>query len=88
MLRVALNPEQVDEYGLVQNPDLEVQKKLEDDPRAVAFQRRFGSLVQYEVDGLPPESLRSLYRSAIDEYWDESRFKAVRAREKRESKAL
>ena len=26
--------------------------------------------MQYEVDALPPETLRYLYRSAIDQYWD------------------
>jgi hypothetical protein len=72
VLRVALNAEQVEEFRLPENvidPEA-VGKKLERDPRAAAFRRRHGSLVQYEVDALPPDALRNMYREAVDELWD------------------
>jgi hypothetical protein len=81
---VALTPDQVDAYGLVSNPDPEVMKKLEDDPRARRFQEKYGDLVQYELDALPPDDLRDLYRNAIDGYWDEAALAAILAREKRD----
>ena len=34
-----------------------------------------------EVDALAPSDLRSLYRSAIDEFWDEQTYDDVLARE-------
>lgn len=70
VIRVALDAEQVEEFSLPYNPDESVTAKLERDPRAARFLRRHSSLVQYEVDALPPETLRNLYRSAIDQYWD------------------
>jgi hypothetical protein len=71
VIRVALTPDQVAEYQLPFNPDPTVIKKIEDDPRAKQFMARHGELVQYEVDALPPETLRYLYRSAIEQYWDD-----------------
>jgi hypothetical protein len=56
--RVALGDAQVTEFSLPFNPDPAVMEKLENDPRAAAFEKRHGSLVQYELDALPPETLR------------------------------
>jgi len=86
--RVALSPEQVTEYALIENPDPEAAAKVARDPRAAAFLHRFGELVQYEVDALWPETLRDLYRTAIDDYWDEDIYRDVLGREAEEREAL
>jgi hypothetical protein len=88
VLRMALTPEQVEEYSLPFNPDAEVEAKLERDPRAAAFRKRHGALVQYEMDALPPETLRNLYQAAIDEYWDVDAYEAVLAVEEQERNSL
>jgi hypothetical protein len=88
VLRVSLNAEQIAEYGLVQNPDPEVAKKIAKDPRAKAFATRHGSLVQYEVDALAPEDLRNLYRNALDGFWNADAYDAVIEREANEREAL
>jgi hypothetical protein len=60
VIRVALNADQVEEYGLVENPDPEVGAKLRRGSRGPRFKARHGSLRQYEVDALPPDALRDL----------------------------
>jgi hypothetical protein len=81
VIRVALTAVQVAEYALPHNPDPAVEAKLERDPRAKRFQERHGSLVQYEVDALPPETLRNLYRTAVEQFWDADAHAATLARE-------
>ncbi len=77
VIKVALTPEQVTEYNLPQSVSPEVAEKLEKDPRAKSFRREFGSLVQYEVDALPPDTLRALYADALSEFFDREAFDAV-----------
>jgi hypothetical protein len=74
VVRVALLPEQVEQYNLPHNPDAAVAAKLERDPRAESFRGLHGDLVQYEVDALPPEVLRGLYQTAIDGFWDQDAY--------------
>jgi hypothetical protein len=81
VIRVGLNADQVMEYALPFNPDPEVIKKLDDDPRAAKFEARHGYLEQYEVDALDPDVLQDLYRNAIDQSWDPDAYAAVMARE-------
>jgi hypothetical protein len=86
VIRVALHEDQVHEYDLPFDPDPEVIKKLEDDPRAQGFMDRHGiydtdDLVQYEVDALDPETLRDLYQNAIDLFWNDDAHAAVLERE-------
>ena len=88
VIRVALLPDQIEEYGLVSNPDPEVTAKLSRDPRAAAFEQRFGELEQYEVDALAPETLRDLYQSTIDDFWDEDAYQAVLAAEEADRRTL
>ena len=88
VIRVALLPDQIEEYGLVSNPDPEVTAKLSRDPRAAAFEQRFGELEQYEVDALAPETLRDLYESTIDDFWDEDAYQAVLAAEEADRRTL
>jgi hypothetical protein len=82
VIRVALSAEQVTAHRLPFNPDAAVIKKLENDSRAARFRDRHGSLMQYEVDALPPETLRNLYRTAIESFWDEDAHRACLARER------
>jgi hypothetical protein len=88
VVRVALNAEQIAEYDLPENPDPEVAAKLARDSRAATFERRHGSLHQYEVDALPPDTLRDLYRSAIDGLWDDDALDAVLERERADLEEL
>lgn len=78
--RIALTPQQVANLPEYAPTDAEL-RKLRNDPRAKAFERRHGSLVQYEVDALPPDELRNLYRTALDDYWDEAAYQASLGRE-------
>jgi hypothetical protein len=88
VIRVALNAEQVVEYGLPENPDPEVAAKVARDPRARRFLERHGALVQYEVDALDPDVLRNLYRTAVEDFWDDEAFEAVMARENEDREQL
>jgi hypothetical protein len=85
--RIALTPQQVADLPEYVPTEAEL-KKLRNDPRAKAFERRHGSLVQYEVDALPPDQLRNLYRTAIDDYWDEDAYQDVLDREATERAQL
>jgi hypothetical protein len=61
--RVALTPRQVIDYELPEyTPTDEEWRKLQRDPRAKAFERRHGSLVQYEVEALTPSDFRDMDR--------------------------
>jgi len=82
VVRVALSPEQVEEYALPPQPGKAT------DSRAAAFVARHGELVQVEVDALPPETLRDLFAEAVEPFWDVSAFEAVLAREQAERVAL
>lgn len=86
--RVALTPEQITQHNLIENPDPEGAAKVRRDPRAAAFVHQYGQLVQYEVDALPPEALRNMYRTAINEYWDDATYQAVMGREVEDREAL
>ena len=73
--RIALTPEQIDEY------DLPPAIGKATDSRASQFVARHGRLVQVELDALPPDTLRGLYQQAIDLRWDLSTFEQVVAAE-------
>lgn len=62
--RVALNPDQIEEYDLPPLPG------KASDSRAEGFIARHGELMQVELDALPPDVLRSLYREQFDYYWN------------------
>jgi len=80
--RIALNAEQVDEYGLPPLPGKQA------DSRAAAFAARHGQLMQVELDALDPDDLRSLYANAITTYWEDAVFRAVLDRERQERQTL
>ena len=75
--RVALDWDQVQEYELPENTDPEVMAKLRKDPRAAEFEREHGFLKRCELDALPPDVLRTMYRDVIDLYWDEDAYQAA-----------
>ncbi len=75
VVRVALTAEQVREHRLPVNPGKAA------DSRASGFVERHGELVQVELDALPPETLRDLFRGAMDPYVDESAYERVLADE-------
>jgi len=80
--RIALTPEQIEEFDLPPMPG------KASDSRARGFIKKYGQLVQVELDALPPDTLRGLYQDAIDQYFDLSTFKAVLAREATEKVRL
>ncbi len=75
VIRVALNADQVDDYGLPENPGKTT------DSRAKAFAARHGRLCQVEMDALDPTDLRALFQDAIDPFWDTSAYDRAMARE-------
>lgn len=68
---VALTLEQVDRFNLPENPG----KKT--DARAKEFARKYGRLVQVELDALDPRDLHRLYEDALAPFWDVSAFESV-----------
>jgi hypothetical protein len=64
-VRVALDGDQVDHY------DLPPALGKATDSRAGRFVERHGRLVQVELDALPPDTLRGLYQSALNDWWDD-----------------
>jgi hypothetical protein len=88
VVRVALSREQVQQYSLPTSVEPEVAAKIGRDPRAGAFLARYGDLVQVELDALPPDVLRNLYRDIIDRYWDADAHAGVLEREESERELL
>jgi hypothetical protein len=82
VIRVALSAEQVERYDLPPQPGKEA------DARAAGFLRRHGRLVQVELDALPPDVLRDLYREALDALWDVSAWRAAVERERSDLEQL
>ena len=72
--KLALNPEQVEEYDLPPNP-----AKMSDS-RAQGFVDEHGEN-SYEVDALPPDVLQKMVREEIEEHMDEEAYEAVKERE-------
>lgn len=73
--RVALLPEHVEQFNLPPLPGKPT------DSRAQAFVDRHGSLFQVELDALPPEELRRLFRDELSEWWDDSAHAELMAQE-------
>ncbi len=81
VVKLALNPEQVEQYSLPPNP-----AKMTDS-RAEAFVDKHGS-DSYEVDAIPPDELIRIVTEAITSRMDMKAYEAVRAREGRLSDKL
>jgi hypothetical protein len=80
--RVALTPEQVEEYELPPAPGKRT------DTRAASFEARHGRLVQVELEALPPETLRSLVADALEPFLDRGLIALVHEREEEERARL
>ena len=80
--RVALTADQVTEYGLPPQPGKDT------DSRARGFVARHGTLVQVELDALPPDTLRDLFEKALAEFWDEAAHEDALEREGAERRKL
>ncbi len=79
--RIALNMDQVEEYGPPPNPT-----KMTDS-RAAGYVERFGH-ESWELDALDPRVIRDLIRDKIGEYRDEDRWQAMVVREETEREIL
>lgn len=76
VVQVGLNEDQVVEYDLPEN------ETKEQDPRTAAFVARHPlHPSQVELDALDPNTLRDLYQTAIDRYWDPDAYDAALAQE-------
>jgi len=77
VVRVAVLPEQVIEYGLIMNPAKENDTRL---PAFVANHRSFfdehnnGRPMQVETDAIEPNELKNLFQNAINQYWSYAAF--------------
>jgi hypothetical protein len=80
--RIALNAEQVRAYNLPVNPG----KKS--DSRAAGFIRDYGQLMQVELDALPPNILRELYKAAFFEFYDVSIYEDILRAERADKEKL
>lgn len=82
VVRVALTREQVEDNQLPINPGKAT------DSRAAGFVERHGSLMQVELDALPPEDMRDAYQLAFDQFWDPNAYARVLERERTERAVL
>ncbi len=82
VLRIALNADQVEEYGLPE------QMGKSTDTRARGFIEKHGKLVQVELDALPPDVLQRLYTEAIATFWNDAAYRKAMKRERREAALL
>lgn len=80
--RIALTQQQVEDYNLPPLPGKPW------DARAQGFIDKYGELVQVELDALDPNDLRTLYQSAIDDFWDTSIHEESTDQEQREVRQL
>ncbi len=74
--RIALSRAQVDEFNLPPNPGKTT------DSRARQFIERHGELMQVEIDAVDPLTLRGLFQTAIDTYWNDNAYRAVLVQER------
>jgi hypothetical protein len=102
VIRVALNPQQITEHGLVRqrgkHKDSRVRTFVEKygdvavydpaNPYITDQGKRYLSPVQVELDALDPNTLRTLFADAVEPFWDESLAADIRAEETAERDRL
>lgn len=69
--RIAVTYEQIEDLDLVMQPGKRT------DPRAAAFEAKYGELFQIEVEAIEPDTLRDLYQSALVRYGGKSKYDEV-----------
>jgi hypothetical protein len=79
---IAVAPSQIAQFSLVPNPG-----KVKD-TRAKGFTERHGALIQVEVEAINPSDLQTLYQDALDQWWDQEAYEAVRVLEEDDRKRL
>lgn len=79
--RLAVNREQIDEYGLPTRPTKTT------DSRAKKFMREHGT-DSVELDAIPPAVLRSLVRDSIERHMDPDKLRVMRLAERNERDVL
>jgi hypothetical protein len=87
VMRVALTPEQIEEFRLPPQPGKWSSARAAGfaDKYADLFESVYGyDLVQIELDALPPEDLRRVYQEAIDQWFDKDAYDEVREHERAE----
>ena len=82
VIRIALNPEQIDEYNLPPLPG------KASDSRAEGFIRRHGELMQVELDALPPDVLKGLYDDELANWFNFGTYDEIVDREEEETTKL
>jgi hypothetical protein len=81
--RCALTQEQVSQYNLPRNPDA----LKASDPRAKKYMKQFGNLA-VELDALPPATLQSIVRCAIERRLDMELFAKAVAKQEEDVRQL
>lgn len=76
--RIAVNREQIEQYGLTRMPAKAGDARL----------RSTGVVDQVEAEALAPETLQALFQAAIDEYWHEEAYNAALTREEEDRASL
>jgi hypothetical protein len=73
--RVAVTPEQIDEYDLPSDPDKMTKEKMDRDSKSARFVEKYGRLYATELDALPaliPDVFRQeLVIDQVQQYFDE-----------------
>lgn len=82
VIRVGLDKE------LIKKHDLPPMPGKEEDTRSARFILEHGDLIQVELDALPPEELRKLYKKAIGRHWKKKIWQDVVDQETEERKKL
>jgi hypothetical protein len=80
--RVALNPDQIEEYNLPPLPG------KASDSRAAGFVRDHGELIQVELDALPPDVLRDVYMRQFSYYWNPKAYERIMEKEDNDRQTL
>lgn len=87
VVRVALNPDQIEEMRLPPQPGkwTSARSKGFAEKYADLFESVYGyDLVQIELDAIPPTTLRDIYQKAIDEHFDYDAYEGVLEHEREE----
>lgn len=85
--RVALTPEQIEEFKLPPQPGKWSSARAQGfaDKYSDLFERVYGlDLVQIELDALPPEDLRKIFQDEIDKHFDRKKWEEIVLHERRE----
>ncbi len=72
--RIAINEEQMRRFHLPENPNPEIIRKLNKDPKRDSFIRKYGRLFQIELDALQayaPDEFKQMILESVDNFFDQ-----------------